>query len=66
MNKTYLQLQLRVDASGQPVPKHNHVNEHRGGNANAAVLRHCGGLFQHQRHDGIQRHANDDGMHHHG
>ena len=37
-----MRLKLRVDVSGHPVPKHYHVNEHHGGNANAAIFSHCG------------------------
>ena len=39
-------LKMRVDATGQPVSEDNHVNEHRGGDANAAIFGHCGRLMQ--------------------
>ena len=59
-------LKLRVDASGQPVTKHNHVNQHGSRNANAAILGNRRRLFQQQRHHGIQRYSDDNGMDHHG
>ena len=46
-------LKLRVDATGQPVTEHNHVNEHGCGNANAAIFGHHGGLMQQKCHDRV-------------
>ena len=59
-------LKLRIRATGQSVPKHNHVDQHRGRNANAAVLGHRLGLFQDKQHNGVQYDANHDGMQYHG
>ena len=46
-------LNIRIDVIGHPVTEHNHVNEHHGGNANAAIFSHCGRLMQQKCHDRV-------------
>ena len=46
-------LKLRIYATGQPVTEHNHVNEHHGGNANAAIFGHHLRLMQQKCHYGV-------------
>ena len=65
VRKQYFRLQLRVDATRQSVTEDDHVNERRGGNANAAIFGNGGRLLKQKRHNSVQDRANDDGMQRH-
>jgi len=47
------------------VSEDDHVNEHRGGDANTAIFGNGGRLLKQKRHNRVQDRANDDGMQRH-